>query len=117
MAALRSWEDTSTDAPVGARPSRMAQRVETPSSMQPGKHHLGARVFTELDQGARHRARPRHGNGGIHGAAADMRGDFKRFGFAALLEQQEGIVGIHHAHALDLSLAMMAMVSIIAPPR
>jgi hypothetical protein len=30
-AAFRSWEDSSSDAPVGRRLSRVTQRVETPS--------------------------------------------------------------------------------------
>ena len=101
MAALRSCEDTSTEAPVGARPSRIAQRDDTPSSQQAGQHRLGARILAELDEGRHVEAQPRHGHGGVHRAPADVGGDLQRLDLAALLQQQEGAVGIEHAHALD----------------
>ena len=68
---------------------------------QAGQHRLGARVLAELDEGRHVQAQPRHRHGGVHRSAADVRGDLQRLDLAALLQQQEGAVGIQHAHALD----------------
>ena len=68
---------------------------------QVAQHRLGARVLAELDEGTNVEPQPRHRHGGVDGAAADVRGHLQRLGLAPLLEQQEGVVGVGHAHALD----------------
>ena len=65
------------------------------------QHSLGTLVPAELDERGHVEAQPRHGDGGVHGPAAHVVRDLHRLRLAALLQQQEGAVGVEHGHALD----------------
>ena len=53
---------------------------------------------------------------GVDRAAARVGRNFFGFGLAAFLKQQEGAVRIQHGHVFDAIAAMIAIVSITAPP-
>ena len=68
---------------------------------QVAKQRLGARILAKLHERAHVKPQPRHRHRSIDGTAPYVCGNLERLGLAAFFEQQEGVVGVGHTHALD----------------